>query len=162
MLPPLRCVVFEVIPPIWVEGFRLAAERGSNSRPKDPRFFHQVIKMPQGFAKKRGFESIHGDHCRMTAIGTPNGAGLRYFQESFLEYRNVPRISVFCAALVISVKGYNGEPLSVEIHVAADRQRFVGVITAGSANSNDANARTDEIQVVLNWFEELKARVPTK
>jgi len=86
MLPPLRFVVFEVIPPIWVEGFRLAAERGSDSRPKVPRFFHQVIKMPQRFAKKRGFESIHGDHCHMTAIGTPNGgAGLRYFQKSFLE-----------------------------------------------------------------------------
>jgi len=46
--------------------------------------------------------------------------------------------------------------------VAVDGQRFVGIILAGSANANDAGAATNpEIQVVLNWFEELKARVPT-
>jgi hypothetical protein len=46
--------------------------------------------------------------------------------------------------------------------VAVDGQRFIGIILAGSANANDAGAATNpEIQVVLNWFEELKARVPT-
>jgi len=42
--------------------------------------------------------------------------------------------------------------------VTADGQRFVGRIAANSG-AIDASA---EIQVVLNWFEELKARVPTK
>ena len=47
--------------------------------------------------------------------------------------------------------------------VEADGQRFVGLILAGSATSNDASASTNpEIRVVLNWFEELKARVPNK
>jgi dipeptidyl aminopeptidase/acylaminoacyl peptidase len=47
--------------------------------------------------------------------------------------------------------------------VTADGQRFVGRIVPGSANSTDAGAAMNaEIQVVLNWFEDLKARVPTK
>jgi hypothetical protein len=47
--------------------------------------------------------------------------------------------------------------------VAGDGQRFVGVILAGSANSNVAGAFTNpEIQVVLNWFTELQQRVPTR
>jgi eukaryotic-like serine/threonine-protein kinase len=47
--------------------------------------------------------------------------------------------------------------------VTADGQRFVGRIVPGSANSTEAAAPMNaEIQVVLNWFEELKARVPTK
>ena len=51
---------------------------------------------------------------------------------------------------------------SRQYDVAADGQRFVGRIVAGSAGSTDAGAPTNaEIQVVLNWFEELKARVPT-
>jgi hypothetical protein len=47
--------------------------------------------------------------------------------------------------------------------ITADGQRFVGRIMAGSAGSTDAGAPMNaELQVVLNWFEELKARVPTK
>jgi eukaryotic-like serine/threonine-protein kinase len=47
--------------------------------------------------------------------------------------------------------------------VTADGQRFLGRIAAGSAGSTDAGAPMNaELQVVLNWFEELKARVPTK
>ena len=36
--------------------------------------------------------------------------------------------------------------------------RFVGLILAGQAESNAPLA--GQIQVVLNWFEELRARVP--
>jgi serine/threonine-protein kinase len=47
--------------------------------------------------------------------------------------------------------------------VTADGQKFVAIITAGSAGSTVAGApTTSQIQVVLNWFEELKARVPTQ
>jgi serine/threonine protein kinase len=47
--------------------------------------------------------------------------------------------------------------------VVPDGQRFVGTIAAGSVGSGSAGAQmNEEIQVVLNWVEELKARVPTK
>ena len=38
---------------------------------------------------------------------------------------------------------------------------FLGVVAAGSAAASGA-AAAPPIQVALNWFEELKARVPTK
>ena len=38
--------------------------------------------------------------------------------------------------------------------------KFVGVVTAGATETGVAV--TSRIEVVLNWFEELKARVPTK
>ena len=41
--------------------------------------------------------------------------------------------------------------------------RIVGVVTAGQSQSGSpAQAQVQEIQVVLNWFEELKSKVPTK
>jgi len=47
--------------------------------------------------------------------------------------------------------------------MTADGQKFVGVIVAGAAGSTGAGSPTSsQVQVVLNWFEELKARVPTK
>jgi hypothetical protein len=42
-----------------------------------------------------------------------------------------------------------------------DGKQFLGVVAAGSAAASGA-ATAPEIQVALNWFEELKARVPTK
>jgi hypothetical protein len=46
--------------------------------------------------------------------------------------------------------------------VAPDGQRFVGIIAANAVNPADPRAQVNgEIQVVLNWFQELKARVPT-
>ena len=41
--------------------------------------------------------------------------------------------------------------------VSRDGQRFLMVKSV----SDPANASADELVVVLNWFEELKARVPT-
>ena len=47
--------------------------------------------------------------------------------------------------------------------VARDGQKFVGIIVAGAAGSTEAGApAASQIQVVLNWFEELKTRVPVK
>ena len=43
--------------------------------------------------------------------------------------------------------------------VTRDVTRFLGVVTPGLTASS---ARATQIQVVGNWFEELKARVPTK
>ena len=41
--------------------------------------------------------------------------------------------------------------------------RIVGVVTAGQSQSGSpAQTQVQQIQVVLNWFEELKSKVPTK
>jgi len=45
--------------------------------------------------------------------------------------------------------------------ITLDGKRFVGVVPAGQNAAAGAFA-TPQIQVVLNWFEELEARVPTK
>jgi hypothetical protein len=44
--------------------------------------------------------------------------------------------------------------------ITLDGKRFLGVVAAGETASGAPAA--PQIQVVLNWFEELKARVPTK
>jgi hypothetical protein len=45
--------------------------------------------------------------------------------------------------------------------ITLDGKRFIGVVAAGQNTASGA-AAAPQIQVVLNWFEELKARVPTK
>jgi len=45
--------------------------------------------------------------------------------------------------------------------ITLDGKRFLGVVAAGQSTASGA-AAAPQIQVVLNWFEELKARVPTK
>jgi hypothetical protein len=44
--------------------------------------------------------------------------------------------------------------------ITLDGKRFVGLVVAGQTASGAAAA--PQIRVVLNWFEELKARVPVK
>ena len=44
--------------------------------------------------------------------------------------------------------------------VTADGQRFLVTVPAGTGDSEDATLGT-RLSVVLNWFEELKERVPT-
>ncbi len=44
-------------------------------------------------------------------------------------------------------------------HVAPDG-RFLMMRTPGASGSGDGGASTPQITVVLNWFEELRARVP--
>jgi Tol biopolymer transport system component len=66
-----------------------------------------------------------------------------------------------------------GNPFSFPAGVAAARVstqtraydilpdgRFVGLIPASQPESSDASRSSVEMRVVLNWFEELKARVP--
>jgi Tol biopolymer transport system component len=45
--------------------------------------------------------------------------------------------------------------------ITLDGKRFLGVVLAGQSSTSGAPA-APQIQVVLNWFEELKARVPAK
>ena len=46
--------------------------------------------------------------------------------------------------------------------ITRDGKQFLGVVAAGQAATASGAAAAPQIQVVLNWFEELKARVPTK
>jgi hypothetical protein len=47
--------------------------------------------------------------------------------------------------------------------IMPDGQKLVGIIAAGAPGSTQPGGpSTPQIQVVLNWFEELRARVPTK
>ncbi len=45
--------------------------------------------------------------------------------------------------------------------VTADGQRFLVTTFALGADVDDATPATPRINVILNWFEELKQRVPT-
>jgi hypothetical protein len=45
--------------------------------------------------------------------------------------------------------------------ITLDGKRFIGVVTAGTSTVSDAPA-VPQIQVVLNWFQELKRLVPPK
>jgi hypothetical protein len=44
--------------------------------------------------------------------------------------------------------------------ISRDGQHFLGLIDAAQTQSEAPAA--EQIQIVINWFEELKARVPTK
>ena len=54
-----------------------------------------------------------------------------------------------------------GETFERNNDITRGGKPFLGVVAAGSAAASGA-AAAPQIQVVLNWFEELKARVPTK
>jgi hypothetical protein len=43
-----------------------------------------------------------------------------------------------------------------------DGQHFIAVIRAGAIPQPGVVTQMEEIRVVLNWFDELKQRVPTK
>lgn len=45
--------------------------------------------------------------------------------------------------------------------ITRDGKQFLGVVAAGTTTAS-AGAAEVQIQVVLNWFEELKARVPQR
>jgi hypothetical protein len=45
--------------------------------------------------------------------------------------------------------------------ITRDGKQFLGVVAAGSAAASGA-AAAPQMQVVLNWFEKMNARVPTK
>jgi hypothetical protein len=43
-----------------------------------------------------------------------------------------------------------------------DGQHIVAVITAGALSPSGFDKQTEEIRVVLGWFDELRRRVPVK
>ena len=46
--------------------------------------------------------------------------------------------------------------------ITRDGKQFIGVVAAGQSATASGTAAAPQIQVVLNWFEELRQRVPTK
>jgi serine/threonine-protein kinase len=57
--------------------------------------------------------------------------------------------------------GERGRTFERNHDITRDGKRFLGVVAVGQNGASGAPA-APQIQVVLNWFEELKARVPTK
>jgi len=76
-------------------------------------------------------------------------------QRSVVEVTREPELSFSAPQPLFEVVGF-----SVQNDVTADGQRFLGVLPTGSTESAGEPA-TPRINVVLNWFEELKQRVPT-
>jgi Tol biopolymer transport system component len=54
-----------------------------------------------------------------------------------------------------------GPPIERNSDITLDGKQFLGVVAAGQTTASGV-AAAPQIQVVLNWFEELKARVPVK
>ncbi|MFQ5743358.1 MAG: protein kinase [Acidobacteriota bacterium] len=75
-------------------------------------------------------------------------------QLSVVEVTREPELSFSAPRLLFEVAG-----LQRAFDVTADRQRFLGTTRAASAETT-GEPTTPRISVVLNWFEELKQRVP--
>ena len=56
----------------------------------------------------------------------------------------------------------NAGPNGVRNHDIARDGRVIAVVPSGQTPSVTGAPAAPQIQVVLNWFEELKAKVPTK
>jgi hypothetical protein len=61
----------------------------------------------------------------------------------------------------ISTPAEGSPALERRSDITRDGKQFIGVVAAGQ-NTTSATAAALQIQVVLNWFEELRQRVPTK
>jgi Tol biopolymer transport system component len=113
-----------------------------------------------------------GDIAQLSAKGLQNPHEVTWSPDG-KELFYVPRIGGFEAVSVTTQPTFAfgntvavprpfllGPPNSPTLYDVAPDGKFVGVIAAGQAESDAATA--PRIQMVLNWFEELKARVPTR
>ncbi len=66
----------------------------------------------------------------------------------------------FSASDPVELAGITRRVLS-NFDVTADGQKFLVTVPASSGDPGDTETTTPRINVVLNWFEELKQRVPT-
>ena len=55
----------------------------------------------------------------------------------------------------------NGQTEVRSHDISADGKRFIGLVNASAAGPAGTTS-TPQLQVVLNWFEDLKQRVPLK
>ena len=65
------------------------------------------------------------------------------------------------AALLARPFTNEGKTVERPFDISRDGQRFLGMIDATQAVQS-GRPQAEQIQVVLNWFEDLKARAPTK
>ena len=113
-----------------------------------------------------------GDKHQLSAKGLQNPHEVAWSPDG-KELFYVPRIGGFEAVSITTEPTFAfgtavavprpfllGPPNSPTLYDIAPDGKFVGLITAGQTESDAA--RVPQIQVVLNWFEELKARVPTR
>jgi Tol biopolymer transport system component len=110
-------------------------------------------------SKGNGFHPMWSPDGKELFYSTGGGAGISQFvavsvttRPSFTFGNPVPVPSGFLG------RGQNAERNN---DITRDGKRFLGVVAAGQSAASGAPA-APQIQVVLNWFEELKARVPTK
>ncbi len=93
----------------------------------------------------------------------PNGRELFYLTEAGVMGVTVETdggLEAGTPVLVVAGRYYVTAP-DRTYDIAPDGQRFLMLKEAGPANTDDPFAGLTQIHVVLNWFEELKARVPT-
>ncbi len=87
-----------------------------------------------------------------TEIFYRSGAGQRW---SVVEVTREPELSFSAPRQLFEVAG-----LQNQYDVTTDGQRFLGTLPVGTVET-DGEPATPRINVILNWFEELKERVPT-
>ena len=96
--------------------------------------------------------SIDGELFYFASVGSANFVAVSVAtRPTFTFGATVPVPRPFAAGRPALERNYD---------ITRDGQRFLGVVAAGQTASGAPAA--PQIQVVLNWFEELKARVPTK
>jgi hypothetical protein len=93
---------------------------------------------------------------------TPDGKELSYIpgagQFATISLTTAPRFS-FSTPTPIPPPGVQGSPVFPRNYdIAGDGKRFIGVLAPGAP---EGDASTTQVQVVLNWTEELKRLVPT-
>jgi hypothetical protein len=96
-------------------------------------------------------------------VWSRDGNELFYFVSNQLETVSVTTTPTFAVGNgVLFPAGASmsaSTPARRDYDIAPDGKRFVSLIQAGQ---NDSGATAPRIHIVLSWFEELKARVPTK
>ena len=117
-----------------------------------------VQPFPPTGAKYQVSKDTDGHH----AAWTPDGKELSYIpgsgQFATINVTTQPSFT-FSTPTPMPPPGYpvsTGVPRNYDI--TRDGKRFIGVLAAGATQGGSS---AFQIQVVLNWFEELKARVPT-
>ncbi|MEO8680790.1 MAG: protein kinase [Vicinamibacterales bacterium] len=109
-------------------------------------------------SKGNGFHPMWSPDGKELFYSTGGGAGLS--QVTAVSVTTRPTFTFGNPVPVPS--GFLGHGQNAERNndITSDGKRFIGVVAAGQTASGGPAA--PQIQVVLNWFEELKARVPTK
>jgi serine/threonine-protein kinase len=110
-----------------------------------------------------------GDKFLVTSAGihpfwSPDGSQLLYRrrgQTIAVKVTTKPTVA-FGNGVLVNTGPYRerGPSVERELDITPDGKQYVGIVSGGSVQS--ANASLSELDVVANWFEELKQRVPSK